>query len=382
MRRYSILSHYVVMSSTDYISHLGTTPEMIYPLRSFDEDTEGKFQKLTAELEKGGCQSRFPPLPNPSMSNVVLAVAKSLTTSSNKAGRTHLIVLSPTKKVLHKVSEDFPHLYIHQINPAVLIYRHNEQGENEACLEPCCENVFVHGWSCYQSVPSSIKHIIRNARSETPVGAVLGLEAEIREKKGCEILSIQGSTEISRLRLGQTYSLFVHVRVTRSQIKELNTASFDPILESSLKSSHMGRDLRNVKGHGATLVHVLSVQLIYRNSLHTPETFCYTESQLLLLKDDGNRLAPSPILVDFHKRHLFHLFSKLDTQAAQQAVENMSLSAGAQEHLKHLKMLIEAMNLEISHQKRILEYEMGSRTVLSYWYITHLYTLTGTSADL
>ncbi|KAF2642749.1 hypothetical protein P280DRAFT_516516 [Massarina eburnea CBS 473.64] len=344
---------------TTHCTHYGavtsTTPDVIYPLRAVGDGTQEILRELTREIEEGGRQSWNPPRPNPAMTEVVLAVSKSLDIAGSKTGQTHVIVLSPKMHVLHKVLETFPRLHVHQINPAVLPYRHSDTLRDHICPEACCENVFVNNWSHYQVLGSTVEQIILNARSEKPHGSIENLHADYRLNKGCEVLEVRGSKDIDSLRLGQTHNFFVHLRVTRSETKEIDLDSSDPVLNSSLDATYTRQNLRNVKTAGGSMVHLMSIQLTHQNSLHAHETWIYTESHLLLLKDLGRMLPPPDRFIRFHKRHLHYKLSRLDPHDAHEEVESLSSDR------TDFKDLVERMTTEIRHQEAVLRYEERDR---------------------
>lgn len=341
----------------------GTVPDMILPLRSFCTETEETLRELINDIGACGTQTLEPPRPNPTMSDVVLAVAKSLENKDISQNRTHMIILTPTTNVLHAISQTFPRLYIHQMSPGVLPFRHSEELQDRICEEPCCENVFVSNWAHYQSPSSRIKQIIRDARSEKPLGKITNVHVEIRTKKGCEVVEIEGTSEIGRLRLGQVHSFFVRVHITRSETQELDLEMIDPVLHSSLGET-LRQDLRNAQAIGATSVHLLTVQVVHQNSLQPPNCWNYTESQLVVTKDLGGLASPINLPLELYKRQFFHRFSRHDANADSAQPELEILAVATPDTYEELKQLAQRMSKEIRCHKAILEYEMAYRQKL------------------
>ena len=174
----------------------GNRPEQMFPIRPICVDAIETIRELAFHLAQSGTQLWDPPRPNPSMTDVILCIARSMQGDHLKAGRTHLIVLSPAAHVVHGVSKFFPDLFIHQINPAVIPYCSGPDFQDSICVDPCCVNVFASNRSKYQSTSGRIKSILKNARSEKPVGKLTDLSLDVRTKAGCELIECRGSTEI------------------------------------------------------------------------------------------------------------------------------------------------------------------------------------------
>jgi hypothetical protein len=328
----------------------GTVPDMMFPLRSFCGETEELLRELINDIGACGTQTLEPPRPNPTMSDVVLAVAKSLERDDIILGRTHMILLTPTTNVLHAVSDTFPHLYIHQLSPAVLPYRHSEDLQDRICQEPCCENVFVSNWAHQQTAQSCVKQIVRDARSENPIGKITNVHVDIRTKKGCEVVETEGTPEIGRLRLGQVHSFFVKIRVDTSDVQGVNLASTDPLFNTSL-SDTVRQDLRNAQAVGATNAHLLSVQLVYQSSFQPANCWNYTEAQLVVTKDLGNLAPPPNTAMDLYKRHFFHRFSRLPLTADAIQMELDTLAVATPETFEELKQLVQRLAKErVAHE--------------------------------
>ncbi|KAF2690073.1 hypothetical protein K458DRAFT_426908 [Lentithecium fluviatile CBS 122367] len=339
-----------------------TVPDMMYPLRPLGHDTDEILRHMNKDIVTCGAQTWDPPRPNPTMSDVVLAVAKSLESKDIERGRTHVVLLTPTSNVLHGISEAFPRLYVHQINPAVLPYLHSDKTQEKLCEERCCKNVFISNWAYYQSLPSRIKQIIRYARSKRPLGVISRWNVEIRPRKGCEVLEYQGSTDIRRLRLGQVHSFFIRVRITRSETQELDLNSKDPILISSLEGYSLHDDLRNAKAVGATNAHLLSVQVLHKHSNLPHACWSYTESPLVVYKELGRLAHPIDMSMELYKRQCFYKLSRLDPDAAKAEIERLAIETS--DRYEELKKLVEHMALENCWHKSVSEYETTTRQQL------------------
>lgn len=317
------------------------------------------FQELTARIAQSGSQLWDPPRPNPSMTDVILGIARSMHGKHLKADRTHVIVLSPVAHVLHDVSKSFPGLNIHRINPALLPYRREPELQDTICLGDCCRNVFASNWCKYQSTSGRIKRIMKNARSEKPVGELADLSIDIRTKPGCELLSSYGRKQIPQLFPGQLHTLFARIRINKAETQSVKLNSENPILNSSLDANGLRQELLNVVHVGATKVHLLDVQVLHRNSLHDVRSWMYTEAPLILTRELGG-LAPLQVTsIEFYKRQLFYDLAQGPVDMAKVVAEN-TRSALPQYH-EQAKMLLDCMSQEIECHLAIREYEKKQR---------------------
>jgi hypothetical protein len=342
-----------------HASVTGTIPEVIYPLHPLCNDTQEVVQDLLEGIKACGTQTWDPPRPNPTMSDVILAVAMSLKDKDIRHGRTHIALLTPTTNTLHKVSETFPELYIHQINPAVLPYSYKDEVKEDVCEGQCCKNVFISNMTHYRSLPSRIKQIIRYARSQKSFGDMTNVRVEVDPKEGCELLEFQGTGDVGNMRLGQVHSVFVLIRATRSDTQEIDLDTADPLLKSSLDAYDLRQDLRNAKAVGATNAHLLSVRVTYQNSLYPSNHWTTTESQLVLTKDLGSLALSSDMSLELYRRQLFHYFSRLHVDAAEAEIYPLALSTP--DKFKELRKLLERMAVEISWQRATHNYEAQAR---------------------
>lgn len=335
---------------------------MLYPIRCFSKDTEPIIRELTSTIAQAGTQVWDPPRPNPSMADVVLGIARSLEVERLKAGRTHVIILSPAAHVLHDVSKSFGDLHLHRINPAVLPYRRQAEFQDTICTETCCSNVFASNWSKYQSIPNRIKRILQNARSAKPAGELTGLSVDIRTKVGCELVEFYGNKEIPQLYLGEVHTLFVKVRVTKAEARSVNLDSDNPILNSNLDAHGLRQELLNAVHVGATKLHLFDVQVLYRNSINEARTWNYTESSLILVGELGGLAPPHDTSMEVHRRQYFYELTQHSTDEAKAVAEDMLRALP--ENSEQAKRLMERMIQEIERHLTIREYEKQSRQKL------------------
>jgi len=337
----------------------GNKPEVLYPIRTVFVDVDEIFRDLTSRIAHSGSQVWHPPRPNPSMTDVILGIARSMQGEHLKAGRTHVIVLSPAAHVLHDVSKSFPDIYIHRINPALLPYRREPEFQDTICLKDCCKNVFASNWSKYQSTSGRIKRILKNARSEKPIGELLDLKVDLRTKAGCEILVVCGNKEIHQLFPGQVHNLFVWVRINKAETQGVNLNSENPILNSCLDANGLRQELQNCVRVGATKVNPLDVQLLHRSSLHPTRSWMYTEAQLILTRELGGLAPLLDTSMEFYKRQLFCNLSRVSADEAKVGAE-ATLSILPKHH-EQVKMLLETMSQEIELHLAIRKYEKEYR---------------------
>jgi hypothetical protein len=335
---------------------------MHYPIRPFCTDTAATFRELTSRIAQFGTQVWDPPRPNPPMTEVILGIARSIEGQDLKTGRTHIILLSPAAHVLHDVSKHFPDLYIHRISPAALPYRRDLEFQDTVCLDSCCKNVFASNWSKYQSTPGRIKRILKNARSEKPVGELTGLSVDIRTKAGCELLESYGTKEVPYLYPGQIHTMFVRVRVTRAETQDIDLDSRNPILKSALDSRGLRQELLNVAAVGASKVHLLDVQVLHQNSLHTADHWNYTETPLILIRDLGGLAPPLDTSMEVYKRLCFYKLTQ--DPAAVAKVKAEEISTTLPENQEQARKLIQRMSEEIERHLATQEYEKNCRQKL------------------
>ncbi|KAF2853260.1 hypothetical protein T440DRAFT_477076 [Plenodomus tracheiphilus IPT5] len=333
----------------------GNRPDLHYPLRPFGTDTDDIFRDLVTSIAQHGTQRWKPPRPNPSMADVVLSIARSLEGHDLKTGRTHMILLSPASYVLHDVSTYFPAMCIHRVNPAILPYRREPEPEDTVCQETCCKNVFSSNWIAQESVLNRIKRILQNARSEKPVGELTNLSIDVRARDGCELVQCQGSRDVSHLRLGQLHTFFARVRVTKAKTQAVDLESKNPVFNSSLNMKGLRQHVQNAVIRGATKIHLLDVQILYQDSVHTADCWNYKEVPLLLFREMGSLSMPSDTSMDVHKRRCFHLLNQGTPQSAKTAAYDLHSKAAEQD--ESARKLIKRMLNELDYHEATRAYE-------------------------
>lgn len=339
-----------------------TVPDRLLPLRPVCPGTEELFRDLTSDIKECGTQAWHPPRPTPPMSNVILAIAKSLENESPKHERCHVILLSPVFDVLHTVSDTFPNIHIHQINPAVLPFIPNEEHKEMFCHETCCKNVFFGNFTHYQSVPGRIKQIVLQARSEGPIGSIKDIHVDLQPKGGCEVLEIDGPTSMNTLRSGHVSCFFTRLRVAPAQTQELRESTKDPIVQHSLDATNLRQELYVAERLDAKLAHLLSVQVFYKSTLNPPGTWSYIEAPLIAVAKLGRLAPPHDLSLEVFKRRVFHVLNISDNEAAKKQVENLAMEIP--DDREDLKQVIHCMAKEIHWHNAVLEYEASSRQKL------------------
>ncbi|KAF2036586.1 hypothetical protein EK21DRAFT_51494 [Setomelanomma holmii] len=317
---------------------------------------------LTVGICRYSTQTWQPARPNPSMTDVILGVARSLEGAELKLGRTHVILLSPAAHILHDVSQTFPDLYIHRINPAALPYRREPASQDAVCYERCCKNVFVSNWRFYQSVPGRIKRILKNARSKAPMGELTDLSIDLRAREGCDIIECFGQKDVPCLRLGQVHTFFARIRVKKEEAKHVDLQSINPVFNSSLDVKGLRQDLQNAVTLGATKVHILDVQLYHRNTINTVDCWNYTEAPLIIIEDLGGLAHPVDVALEVYKRQYFHKFVQLTTDEARVDIDHLLAIVGVDNELA--RKILGRMAKEIQCQEEIRKYERELRQKL------------------
>lgn len=338
-----------------------TVPDKLLPLNPVCLDTEEVFRALTRDIAKSGMQSWNPPRPTPSMTNVVLAVAKSLHDAA-KQPRCHMILLSPVFGALHSVTDTFPDLHVHQINPAIFPFIPEGQHKEMPCEADCCKNILGSNWAHYQSVTTHIKRIILYARSEDPIGTITDIHVDLRPKSGCEVLKIEGPTATNTLRSGQTFSFLARLRVSPIKMQELCANPEDSLLKRSLDATSMGQEIHAAQLLDAKLVHLLSVQVFYQNTLNALSTWSYTEAPVVAITKLGRVAPPQDVSVDVYRRRAFHAINKVDDEAAKKEVDNLAMTVPSER--EDMQQVILSLAKEVHWHHAVHEYETLSRKKL------------------
>ncbi|KAH7396777.1 hypothetical protein DE146DRAFT_50232 [Phaeosphaeria sp. MPI-PUGE-AT-0046c] len=340
----------------------GNRPELHHPLWPISTESEEVFQDLTAKICRYGRQTWDPARPNPAMADVVLSVASSLQKLEPKKSRTHIILLSPAAYVLHELSKTFPDLYVHRISPAALPYRREPELQDMVCFESCCKNVFVSNWTSYQSIPSRIKRILKNARSKDPVGELSAVSIDIRPRKGCELIVLDGCRDIAHLRLGQVHHIFARVRVTTRETQTVDLDSCNPIFNSSLDVKGLRQELQCAAALGAAKVHILDVQLYHRNTIHDVDCWNYTETPLFVIRELGGLATPISGITETYKRLYFHKLVAMTTEDGLKAAEIMLAALEVDKHVE--RTIVERIYQELKGQSQTRRYEQDYRQKL------------------
>lgn len=335
----------------------------MFPIGPFNSDTKEIFRDLVSAIAQCGTQTWTPPRPNPAMAEVILGIAKSLEGKHMKSHRTHILLLSPAAHVLHDVSKSYPDLFVHQISPATIPYRQRLNTSDVRCNAKCCKNVSVSNWNHFESVPSRIKRILKNARSVTPIGQISRVSIDVRARDGCEVIGSSGSKDLAALRLGQVHTLFIKVRTSRSTTTAVDLFSRDPVFNSSLDVKDLRQQLQNAVTVGAVKSHLLDVQVYHQNNLHGTDCWNYTEIPLLITSKLGGMAPPLSTEHEVHKRRLFHVFTHADNEESAQREAEATLSAPGYDQ-EPLSKLIHRISREVDHLQQVSIYEQEYRRKL------------------
>ncbi|KAF2706945.1 hypothetical protein K504DRAFT_470937 [Pleomassaria siparia CBS 279.74] len=341
----------------------GTVPELMYPLRQLSKESKDELRDMMLSIGHQGAQKWSPVRPNPSITDVVIAVAKSLDNRNPRTGRTHILLLSPAASNMHSLFKTHPELRVHHVNPAVIPAPGLQRLGAATCSEICCANFALHNSNHYQSVPGVVKQIIRYARSESPVGDVTNVHAEIRTQKGCKVITVEGSKDVRRLRPGQVHSFFIRVRVTSFETQEVDLNKEDPVFQSCLNSNYVRQDLQNAAARGGSKVHLLTVQVTNQTSLHDSTTWQYSEEHLFAIKTLGHLARPLDVSAEVYRRALFFMMSRLDPNEAGEQIQELGGRLPVMD--PGLKKNVERLQKEIAYHKEVVEYESNSRQTLS-----------------
>jgi hypothetical protein len=325
-------------------------------------NSKGVFLDLTNQMWRRRSQAWVPPRPNPSMTDVISSVVKSLQGHNLKRNRTHVVLLSPAAHILHKISKEFPDLFVHQVNPAVLPYRRESAPQDTVCFEPCCRNIDANSPTSYQSLANRIKQILKDARCSRPIGELSSLSIDVRARDGCELIEFIGSKDVSHLRLGQVHTVFVRIRVDRSKTQAVDLDSVNPIFKSSLEATGLRRELQNDLVVGAIKAHLLDVQLYYQNSINPIDCWNYTEAPFIIIREMGRYRLETNDILDFYKRQYYHKFSQLTPKEAMSQLNPLFAARYTKDEKSRL--FIERNYRELYWQAETHGYERSSRQKL------------------
>jgi hypothetical protein len=340
----------------------GNRPELQYPLQPLSTNSEEVFLDLTTDICRRGTQAWEPARPNPPMADVICSVARSLQGQEPRSTRTHIVLLSPAACILHGISKTFPDLFVHQVNPATLPYCRQGVPRDARCFESCCRNVSASGVTSYQAVPRHIKRIFKNARSMEPVGELSNISIDIRAREGCKVIDIVGSKDVPHLRLGQSHTVFVRIRVDQSKTQEVDLNSVNPIFKSSLEVKGLRQELQNAVILGAIKVHLLDMQLYHQNSIHPIDCWNYTEAPFIVTRELGRLALPINNVLELYKRQYFHKFIYSTLEEAK--VEADRLLASLDTNHEAARKFIERVYQELDCHTKIRQYEQDYRQKL------------------
>jgi hypothetical protein len=296
------------------------------------------------------------------MADVISSVAKSLQGNNLKKNRTHVVLLSPAAHILHKVSKTFPDLFVHQVNPAILPYRRESEPNDTVCFEHCCRNIYASSPNAYQSLADRIKQTLKDARLSQPVGQLTNVSIDIRARDGCEIVKFTGSKDVSHLRLGQSHTVFVRIRVDKSKTQAVDLDSVNPIFKSSLEATGLRRELQNDLAVGAIKAHLFDVQLYYHNSINPIDCWNYSEAPFIIIRDMGRYIYPSIKILELRKREFYHRFSQLTPKEAMDQVSPLYAARYTMD--EDSRLFIERIRQELYWQAGTHAYERSHRQKL------------------
>lgn len=346
----------------------GNVPEVLYPLRPLSKESKDEIRDMILSIRHYGPQKWSPPRPNPSMTDTIIAVAKSLELRKPRDGKIHIMLLSPAVSNVHGVTKTHPGLYIHQVNPAVIPIRCNQNPDTVMCCDTCCAKFAVHNWTHYQSIPGLLEQIIRYARSEPPISEVTDVLVNIRPSSGCQIMKVEGYNFIRRLRPGQTHAFFIRIRVARSETQEIDLEKKDPVLQSCLNENNNGlrQELLTANAMGASKVHLLTIQLLNQDSLDDQSIWRFRESNLFVFKELGNLARPADKIVDFYKRLSFYMVSHVETSEANEAIKKLERQVKSKDPT--IRKNFERLQKEVGSHKEIARYEKTYRRTLPHYH--------------
>ncbi|KAF2786460.1 hypothetical protein K505DRAFT_318426 [Melanomma pulvis-pyrius CBS 109.77] len=328
------------------------------------KESKDEIRDMMKSIRRYGPQKWNPPRPNPSITDTIVAVAKSLEIREPKDGKLHIMLLSPALGNVHGVTKTHPGLHIHQINPAIIPIRCKQNLDTEMCSDSCCANFTVHNWNHYQPIPGLLNQIIRYARSEPPVSEVTDVLIKFQPSSGCQILKVEGYKFIRRLRPGQTHAVFMHIRVTRSKTQEIDLENKDPVLQSSLSENNgsLRQELLTARAMGASKVHLMTIQLLNQDSMDEESVWRFRESSLFIFKEMGKLARPADKTVDFYKRLAFYVVSHAETNEANEVIKKLERHVKSKDPA--LKKNFERLRKEVGTHKEIARYEKTCRGTL------------------
>lgn len=173
------------------------------------------------------------------MDEALAAVAKSFEHKVGTLDRTHVVLFSLVRHGIQEVSELYPFLHFHQINPAILPFCKNLLEERECSTIKRCDNVTTINYNSYQCPSNCLRQLFQYARSADAEGAISNIHIDLHPRSGCEVVKCEGSTEVPNLRLGEIHSLFAQIKVVWSEAQEMDLASYAPNRDASLARNNL-----------------------------------------------------------------------------------------------------------------------------------------------
>ena len=339
-----------------------SAPENLVPLRSVDQDTRLLFQNMVSRVTKNGTPTWTSPCLKISMQDTILDIVFSLRRSFVRSERCHMMLLSPRLNMFHELSGMFPSLRIHQINPAVIPFRRDEDCGQMNCLQECCRNMSNGNWINYQSVSGCIRERILRARAESSPGIITDIHASLRPNSGCEIVRIENNTNMESLQAGQVFSFLARVRVSPPHTLPIDPNLDDTLFQDSLDATNVRQELRVAEALGATLTDILTVQVFYKNSLNPAGTWSYTEAPLVVIKRLGKLPHPHGYAQDIYKRRIFHITRTFSNLTADKELRRLATEASFKE--PELQQVVADALKELDWQRAVLKYEATARQEL------------------
>lgn len=343
------------------------TPDVVMQLRPVNDDTENTFRGCVEEVAAQGTQGWYPTRPKPLLADVILTIAQRCEVESGKHDRRHIILLSSVFGYLHSVSEKYPHLYVHQINPAPLPFISSQKEMEKICHETCCKNVFASNWTNYQAVAGQIRKIIRQARSENPVGNIRKLCIEVDAQAGCELLEAEGAsdlirsstkgyTELNTLRLGQAHCIFVGIRVTPKLTQDFRETSLNPFYMHDLNVQHQ---FRAAEASGAVQKHLLTIKVYAQNTVNPPNTWFVSETPVTIITKLGGLAPPADVSAELYKRRAFAMLAKGSYEYAELQLD--ALNGLPHQETHEYMAYLEELRAEILWYQDVVKYEEKDR---------------------
>lgn len=293
------------------------TPELWFAFDFVNKHCIEALHKLLEEVNDLGCQTPELRRCNPGLSEVIRSIANSIEGMNPRHGQTHVIFLSPKAVTIHNVSPQQPHLYVHQINVALLPFHGYDEPEKQLlCDDPCCDGVSFDNMVHFQSPTARVAQILRYGRCQKPFNAVHSIHLDLRRQSGCEVTQIRGSTTLPFLHLGQVHTIFAEIKVDRSEVQEARMGGTEGIRKSSLLAHNFSHDMMVAKELDAVKVHLLSVRVEHRDSYRPHHQYTVFETPFFAFKALGRVSEPMDVAHELYMRRFFYELNRLEPAAA------------------------------------------------------------------